>query len=688
MHSRSFRTIAGWLGFILVFVGLIEGLPQGAVGAQNDIAQIIVLDTQTAHFPNLDIWTRFLTTHGLPVSYVNAADLELLEDGQPLSFNIEAVQGPVQLMLVLDAGAGIRAKYENTTRLAVMKQIGNAILQSLTPEDTIGIIEVTPSGASVLQALTQDKEKARNQLEAWAPAATRDLSKGLEGVRLAIEEMRRVDSPYPRLVIFLTAAVQTGNNEEPVITSLARQHRVTVYAFNLHFKGSVVGYQQLTADTQGAIFKSNQMADFLQALNAWRAQFHIKARSHSAAQQRDLKLQVKGRAETAVIWPVKLSSPVAPPLVSIVVNDGQEHLIIQHEGDAISPNVIPVTVQIQWQDPYPRQIERVELYVQGQLYETPRQNVDASQPVVYQWHVQPEYESVKFVARVYDELGLQAEAEKTITQEIARIGQQDILCRSLPKIPTIGAPLHSFFCATLGMGLSELLLLIAIIGLSVVGVRKREYIKEAAVQVTQAIAQVTRTFGRRKAKARLVVTEGRGEDQSLPEVIELYGETSIGRDPKFADIVLNRPAVSRLHCALHEDLNTGQWSIEDKESTNGTFVNGQRLEPHQRHPLRNGDQIEIAPLYRGGIRFRFEILESEPASDLTDDSVLLSETWMDDQIEEVAQTVEVTQDLVDDVLGDAPAWDMNTPDQRGVASGSISSNHDDEEEFDPSQYEF
>ena len=65
-------------------------------------------------------------------------------------------------------------------------------------------------------------------------------------------------------------------------------------------------------------------------------------------------------------------------------------------------------------------------------------------------------------------------------------------------------------------------------------------------------------------------------------------EIVIGRDVN-ADVVINTAEVSRRHSRLH--LEAGVYIIEDLGSTNGTFINGQRLTTPV--PLRSGDMIML-----------------------------------------------------------------------------------------------
>ncbi len=87
-----------------------------------------------------------------------------------------------------------------------------------------------------------------------------------------------------------------------------------------------------------------------------------------------------------------------------------------------------------------------------------------------------------------------------------------------------------------------------------------------------------------------------------PAWLEIGGERypvpasggEVGRDPRCA-IVLNDPTVSARHARL--EYRDGVWLITDLGSTNGTFVNGQRV---QRQVLRRGDTVQFG---RAGGRF-------------------------------------------------------------------------------------
>lgn len=693
--------------FVLSFFPPSRLLPfmqlQPAKG-QVDIARIVVLKTSTVSFPVYEIALRFLDSQGYPVTDIPADLLQLHENGTPLSFTMHPVQGPLQVVFVFDAGAGVRASFKNKPRFQWMQDISTALLERLAEQDSVGVVVVSPQGVDVLQSLTQDKEVAAQHIREWSPSRERNFSAGLEGVRVAISELAQIDSPYPRMIVFFTAGIQVADDMEQAeqeVLRLAQQHDTTVYVVNLHHSGRVIGYQNLVEGSHGAIVPAEQWEELYQAFQPWRSQFVLQARSQTYEATRKLTVAVADRPETAVSWDVTLDIPPQPPLVSLELNEGMEHLIVKVEDQSVTPSIIPVQVNVQWQDPYPRKIQQVALMVNGQPYGTPQTNIEPLQPIVFQWKVQPDNDTAAFAVRVQDELGFVVETEKVLTLEIQRnqVGKQDILCRSLPAIPKIGTPIQSFLCGTLGMGFAELLIAALLGVVATVGFRKREQVKEMAVRVTEVIAQVTKTFGRRKPKARLVLVEGQDESGTVPPTIDLYGETTIGRDPKYADIVFNRPAISRLHCALHEDLNTGGWVVEDKESSNGTFLNGTRLEPLRGYPIKPDDILDIAPLYRGGIRFRFEVLED---AETMENSVLQTMTESLDNIDktqelDITYSAEMPSSSPGQQPGNTPlAWEdfdldedlpemLNTP---ANEQGHVPGQGEDDDEFDPSRADF
>ncbi len=66
------------------------------------------------------------------------------------------------------------------------------------------------------------------------------------------------------------------------------------------------------------------------------------------------------------------------------------------------------------------------------------------------------------------------------------------------------------------------------------------------------------------------------------------GVRTVGRATG-ADFIIDAPLVSRVHCRLTV-LPDGDLEVRDLESTNGTFINGQRIDTGR---LASGDRLGV-----------------------------------------------------------------------------------------------
>jgi pSer/pThr/pTyr-binding forkhead associated (FHA) protein len=93
--------------------------------------------------------------------------------------------------------------------------------------------------------------------------------------------------------------------------------------------------------------------------------------------------------------------------------------------------------------------------------------------------------------------------------------------------------------------------------------------------------------------AKLVIRNGGFDGMEYALEAE---ETLIGRNPT-TDVTLLDENISREHALILFDPDSGAYTIEDLQSTNGTKVNGKGIRTHTLEP---GDEIQI-----GHTRFQF-----------------------------------------------------------------------------------
>ncbi len=111
-------------------------------------------------------------------------------------------------------------------------------------------------------------------------------------------------------------------------------------------------------------------------------------------------------------------------------------------------------------------------------------------------------------------------------------------------------------------------------------------------------APITHPLEHETPASELLVTQS-GRKICLPDAAAVYLGRCDERRSIYPDIDLTQDdgalyGVSRQHACIYQG-DDGAY-VEDINSTNGTFVNGQRLAPMQMHPLHDGDLLKLGQL--------------------------------------------------------------------------------------------
>lgn len=67
---------------------------------------------------------------------------------------------------------------------------------------------------------------------------------------------------------------------------------------------------------------------------------------------------------------------------------------------------------------------------------------------------------------------------------------------------------------------------------------------------------------------------------------------TVGKAQAYSDVVLADPSVSRVHARIYKG-EGGCIEIRDLDSTNGTYVNGERLDPNEKRRVQRGDEVRF-----------------------------------------------------------------------------------------------
>ncbi len=85
-----------------------------------------------------------------------------------------------------------------------------------------------------------------------------------------------------------------------------------------------------------------------------------------------------------------------------------------------------------------------------------------------------------------------------------------------------------------------------------------------------------------------------GKITAYPDIIVGRQGVVIGKIRGESDVILDSPTVSRVHARL--EARDGKFYVKDLNSRNGTFCNGERLNPQEQREIFPGDQIMFAEI--------------------------------------------------------------------------------------------
>ncbi|MGB7538049.1 MAG: FHA domain-containing protein [Anaerolineales bacterium] len=572
--------------------------------------QIIKIDSSA--FPEVRVQILVLGPGGLESAAPTRESLSLSENNRSVEYEIEQQEMGAEIGFVMDAGTGLYSgSATGATRLQEMKDAISDLTQDpllLTGKDIFYVIAQEPNGSQVLVNPETPATQIPNILSQYNPPTTYNYSYPLGGVSALLDFYAKENSAgvgrAQAIVVFSGKMAVDKKYPMASVVAKAKAMGIRVHTVQVrHTMAEQATLEQLAAETGGRFFYYTaegpaSIAGLKPLLTGIRTQYILTYRSpnpESGTRVVAVSMQY-GQNEKPALAQYEVT--VEPP-VAVIRSPGEDQTVspesyVPTEDPQATPATgIVVTASVSWPDSHPRKIKQATLLVNGDP-----QSVlsEPSDQLTFVWNPAKETAQgpVTLQIQIEDELGLVGLSDQIVVR---------IEAGSSALLP---------FELSLNNILAILAFLLAVAAVVLVVVFRKqvagtaEQAVGAATEFIQEVGETLRFKGKTGgSKAMLVDLDGNtGTGRSS---FELFGTTSMGRSKKHADLVFqaNQPdsPISRLHCTILEE--DGAYFLRDDQSANGTYLNGVRLVPMDRNPLKDGDEIQLANPERSGVRLQF-----------------------------------------------------------------------------------
>jgi hypothetical protein len=595
--------------------------------SQTEIATIDVTRVIPDEFPDVQVQVKALDSSGSPVQYISPTQISAVEDGVELPVEtVTPINAGVRVAFVIDPGDGIRSTGQSLTNVVNISRgylrtylLGRPWMISGVDETLILVQE--GDHTNLLSPLTSDPAAITEELLAYTPPSDSAFLRAPKpgqytrlGLTRALDELQfSGDNAKPAAIVLLTPGIRADLSDIaqraidahiPIHVIMARPSGTNFWEEALQPLAEVTGGQFLAA------YRDFDIESFFQDLTSQRIQQMVRYRSQSSAagvRQVIIKAEeAEGSPQGQGQYSIDLQPPqieiAYPSYGALISRVGEKEPATPEDAD---PTFVTVIAKVTWPDGHSRSIRQAQLLVN---------DVPVSQVSVTQGRTE-----INWDIRSYQARGQTLVLLKVVAQdELGMRGESDPVAISIEYIPPPGFSLNESTLLYVAIGTAGAALILA----GILFFNRGKFgpaVQRAGESVVDFVERVT---GRRTALvARAFLVPLEGFDETPPRSFEIYGTTSIGRSRRHADLLFHindeDSAISRLHCTILDE--DDHFMIRDEDSTNGTFVNGEKLTPLEPMTLYDGDTIDIAPLERGGVRVMFQLAAIDGTQPEADD---------------------------------------------------------------------
>ncbi len=654
MNRQS--VITSWR-IVLVIALLLGAAPATWLGAQGQVFEVAVPQGKVDYsaFPTVAVRAIVSDDARGRVPGLTAADFALSEDGDALPVTVDDVQVGVQLVFVLDASLDTRQNgATGYTRLEEAKQVVYTFAESYMAEGMDQVAVLAPLSSTEIQKVAPLPEDTA----AFTPFrnTVRDgtylyeIPQGISATPLndlvsrALAQLQAARSTLFQAVIVISDGIDVISDREVAdIVRTANTQNVPIYTIIFGPANNWGGQaesnmKRLSLDTYGDHYRlasegrkptpldeliGVSLEPLYARLTSQREQYQLTYTSKLySAGSHELLLETGGKSAR-----VGFSINVRPPQV-IILQPTPGTQITRRTDDPrmpvqdIEPRTQVVDFEVNWPDGYPRQVDKVDLLVDG-VVASESCVPPCSQIIWNLTSLQAGSHSIR--VRVRDVQGMQSESDE-LRLSITVITPTPVPTPTPTPMPT-PTPVVVVACEDQYSGITGIVrcnpevwslgaLVVSLLALVLVVILVRRPPKVIS-SVVNKVKEITEPFfvDRDKAratqdvKAYLVVLEG--DDPTRPP-IELVGENiRLGRDEQLAQVVLNDRSVSRLHARISNEMDRKggeRFMMYDEGSTSGSYVNYEQVGINGQW-LQHDDIINL-----GRVRLQFKLKSSMPAA--------------------------------------------------------------------------
>lgn len=616
------------LSLLVVCLLIILVIP---VSAQMSIATMSINQVDYSGFPIVKVRSIIHDGNNMPVAASDLNNLSVIEDGIEVDFNVTNEDVGTEVLFVMDLGLSLGASgASGDSRFGEMRQILQNYAEILKDGDSMGLVTVSRgSHISFDRTLTSDTNEiiaAINQFENKNKSITTSQD-GLAGISAAIKELKTSErkDDVQQAIIFVTPGLYTSLTLEAVLEE-AELNQIPVHTIlvNQTQANYMVPLDNLSISTQ-AIYTHFDGVNSLKPLWDWVSTLRSQAvfQFVSENQSSDERL-VKIVGNSGLYAESSYQIDLAAPIVRISSPANNEQIVREAETpgtdmNTVLPTSMEIRAEVSWPDGIERQIDSIELLIDGSPFGDTQYQQDGNAFIFY-WDLTANYKkngtyNPILQVQVVDNLGLDAvsapvnvKIDVIVPERTLNVNPADLdACNAYGGIRAVICRANAF-AGWISLGIAAIALVLVVVF--------RTKLSGAAVQVGHAIGETIQRLTRPpQTQVGAYLTVLRGADDLPRNRFEIYANTvtPIGRDKRQAEIVFDeaadRSVVSRLHCEIRDE--RGIFSIRDLGSSQGTYVNSQRLSELGSVELKDGDTIEVGPIERGGILLQFELAKDD-----------------------------------------------------------------------------